>query len=89
MSIKIQGSKLKFRKGRNFGWKTIPKEIQDTLVAQHTELIQDVGEGRTYWQAMTGEKEANTTTAAVAPPAPATRIEEETSVSGNLTNCPV
>lgn len=49
VSIKIQESKLKFRKGRNFGWKTIPKEIQDTLVAQHTELIQDVGEGRTYW----------------------------------------
>ena len=56
VNIAVPESKIKPRKGRAFGWRTIPSVIQEALAQPRTELIQDVANLGTHWQAMTGHQ---------------------------------
>jgi hypothetical protein len=59
--IAIPESKLKIRKGKEFGWRPIPAAIQETLTGQPTALIQDIEGNGDQWQEMVGLKEKSHT----------------------------
>jgi hypothetical protein len=58
-TIAIPESKLKIRKGKDFGWRQIPAVVHNALSDQYTEVIQEVGDRRNEWQEMSGLREAS------------------------------
>ena len=54
VSIAAPETKIRIRKGRNIGWRTIPSSIQPLLISTKTDLIQDVAELGEQWQEMAG-----------------------------------
>ena len=57
VSIAAPESKIKIRKGRNIGWKTIPEIIKTTLNSPQSGAIQDVAELKSQWQIMSGKRD--------------------------------
>jgi hypothetical protein len=57
VSVAVPESKIKVRKGRDFGWRKIPTIITDTLTATQTELIQAAADLGSHLQGMAGKKE--------------------------------
>lgn len=57
VSVAVPESKIKVRKGRDFGWRKIPSLITNVLTAPQTYLIQDAAALGQHWQGMAGKKE--------------------------------
>jgi hypothetical protein len=75
--IAIPESKLKIRKGRDFGWRRLPAGVHEALITPTTESVQEV-EVNPGWQEMLGNKEAgssSTSTKAHIDPPPQTTEE--------------
>jgi hypothetical protein len=62
VTIAIPESKLKIRKGKALGWRSIPAAIHGILSDRHTEEIQKVGDRRNEWQEMSGLREVGSST---------------------------
>ena len=77
VTIPIPESKLKIRKGRDFGWMKIPEKVQEALVLQPTEAIQEVVDS-SGWQTMITNKElGNTSTTPKTNLTPTSTTEQE------------
>lgn len=56
----IQESKVKPRKGQQFGWRKIPEKMWDRINLHNSETIVDVTSDRPQWQKMVGSYPSNT-----------------------------
>lgn len=80
VSIVVAEHKLKFRKGKNLGWRIVPGHVQRRLSDTQVEEIQEIEENDHCWHEMTGHNGHNnsldTFTAASANPFEALTEEE-------------
>lgn len=58
----IQESKVKPRKGKDFGWRKVPQSLQHQVTTHTIDLIVDIEDDRAAWQQMAGvrNKDPNT-----------------------------
>ena len=82
VSIAAPETKIKIRKGRNFGWRTIPEPIAEALNQAQAEAIYETSELKKHWHRMTGTKDTptiNQTTPIAKNPFAVLREEDEQS----------
>lgn len=62
VSMLIQESKVKPRKGKDFGWRKVPQSLQHQVTTHTIDLIVDIEDDRAAWQQMAGvrNKDPNT-----------------------------
>ena len=52
--VQVQETKLKPRKGQNFGWRRVPNKIWERIHLHSSDIIEDSEAERTQWQQMIG-----------------------------------
>lgn len=59
VSIAVPEHKVKFRKGRELGWRSVPEPIKEVLSTSNLDEIQETTEGGRHWKAMAGGRFSN------------------------------
>jgi hypothetical protein len=59
--VQVQETKLKPRKGQNFGWRRVPTKIWERIHVHSADMIEDSEAERTQWQKMIGTPRRNST----------------------------
>lgn len=54
VSVQVQETKIKPRKGQNFGWHKVPAPIWERITSHNSTQIADSEGERSYWQQMIG-----------------------------------
>ena len=54
VSVQVQDTKIKPRKGQNFGWRKVPTQILEMLTSHNSTRIEDSDNERSHWQQMIG-----------------------------------
>jgi hypothetical protein len=54
VTVQVQETKIKPRKGQNFGWRKVPTKIWERITSHNSTKIEDSEAERTHWQQMIG-----------------------------------